>query len=248
MASVADLVKKGLRNPSRILPFLKSKALSIGPRTQDQPDGLVTFSEGHYASTASDRAEFSGNLYVEITTIQRLLDDFLPEQQVSRSLEIGCGYGRQSPWLAEFSKHHCGLDIDATALRKADIQYPFIDFTSGMGQNIPFDSDSFDFVFTWTVLMHVSEDTISAVADEIRRVTKHEGLVMITECVTDEEGPAVWGRSEDAYGELLDMELIYSELRPIERSHFEDNSPTHYEGDHPATPGVKIMLYRNTGK
>jgi ubiquinone/menaquinone biosynthesis C-methylase UbiE len=98
----------------------------------------------------------------------------LPDK--SRILEAGCGTGQTLSLLS--SRHETtGLDISPAALRLACQKCG--NATLGSIFDIPFRDDSFDLVYNSGVIEHFPEPTNVAAIQEMARVTKPSGIVII---------------------------------------------------------------------
>lgn len=98
----------------------------------------------------------------------------LPDK--SRILEAGCGTGQTLSLLS--SRHETtGLDISSAALRLACQKCG--NATLGSIFDIPFRDDSFDLVYNSGVIEHFPEPTNVAAIQEMARVTKPSGFVII---------------------------------------------------------------------
>lgn len=219
---IKELIKKGIRKTHRTIPFLFGQVFPKsrwGPNSYVRQDGVVTFKYGGFVASPSGRVEFSSKLYYEVQAIRKNLNEFLPKNPVKNSLEIGCGYGRHSPWIAEFSKNHYAIDPNEEVLSKAKEQYPHIHFRNVSAQSMAFPDNYFDFVLTWTVLQHIPPKSIKSVAEEINRVNSDKGILIAAEDTKAvDEGPKCWGRSKAQYEDLFDLELVFSSPKPTERS------------------------------
>ncbi|TFG32838.1 class I SAM-dependent methyltransferase [Candidatus Thorarchaeota archaeon] len=93
-------------------------------------------------------------------------------------LDVGCGTGNNTVILASIIPARiAGLDISYGMLQKAGekgIQVPLV---QAPADNIPFASDSFDFVYMTEVLHHLPDITMTF--QEIHRVLKKTGLLCI---------------------------------------------------------------------
>lgn len=103
----------------------------------------------------------------------------------AKLLEVGCGSGVLSRWLA----HHTGkdstivaVDVNAYLLREAELLITkeglgdVIEFREGNAEALPFPSDSFDVTLAFTVLEEGDADRMLA---EMVRVTKPGGQVAV---------------------------------------------------------------------
>mgnify|MGYP006282909131 FL=1 len=87
--------------------------------------------------------------------------------------------------------------------------YHHIEFRYRRAQSLPFPRDDFDLVVCWTVLQHVPDSEIEAVAREISRVLNEEGTLLLledTNVATEKaaSGVSIWPRSVRRYEELFE--------------------------------------------
>jgi ubiquinone/menaquinone biosynthesis C-methylase UbiE len=159
----------------------------------DAPDIPTLFARHHY----------------ETALISRLLGG----RTISRSLEIGCGFGRLSPTFAALSDAHVAIDINADALAAAQTAYPALAFQLVDGNDLPFPDASFDLVTTWTVLQHVSPDKIGHAFGELRRVLAPGGVILLCEETRnpDQATHHSWHRDASFYEQTLaPLSMTYS--------------------------------------
>lgn len=209
---------KGLRNPSDILPYLLRKYHKDYWRALYQEDTLVAYDDGKYQSSPSTPPEYHAKLYYEIEGIRNLVEDYcsLP---FNRSLELGCGFGRLSPWIANLSAEHHSIDPSIDGISEAYKHYPHLNFIRSAGQHLPYPDSSFEFAFTWNVLMHIPPQQIAAVASELERVLAESGTLLIMENTTNAESQASWGRSKEKYEEIFQREVAEIRPRPVEKTY-----------------------------
>lgn len=109
----------------------------------------------------------------------------LRERESKRILDVGCGAGRNSIFLANGGFYVVGLDISSTALKlaseKADkanlencvfVRHDFLKF--------PFPSSQFDAVISCYSIENLSLSKIRKALNEIKRVMVNRGLVLVT--------------------------------------------------------------------
>lgn len=188
-----EKIRKGIRNPSEIPPYLVRRLVESDPGTHYRRVRLggvdiYTWDDNFDWGHASP-PETSANNYYVYKSLQHYLD-----ATYGRALEVGCGWGNVTSWVSEFADETCGLDPNRDALSKGDEHYPHIEFARGVGQSLPYGDGAFDLVLTVTVLQHVSPADITAVADEITRVLSDDGTLLI-----HEEFDAEAGRSDSFY-------------------------------------------------
>ena len=99
-------------------------------------------------------------------------------------LEIGCGDGRITSFLAPCCGRLVGLEYDVEVLPLAASCGAAADFLAGSGQCVPFSDESFDYVLFTLSLHH--QDPGPALA-EARRVVRPEGRVLVVDPTVDGE-------------------------------------------------------------
>lgn len=124
---------------------------------------------------------------------------------VDRSLEIGCGYGRLSLSIADVSDRHTAIDINESALQLASQTYPTVSYELGSVESIPYPTDTFGVIVSWTVLQHVPPERIETACAELCRVLKPGGTLLLCEEVTriGESIGHTWHRAVHQYAELF---------------------------------------------
>ena len=136
--------------------------------------------------------------------VQALRTD-LTGKQFENAVEIGAGYGRVTPWLAEFAEKVTAVEPNSDVRKYIDSYYPDIITIDEKVQGLQLDSDRYDLVFTRSVLQHIPEDSIGEAANEINRIADPNATLLLceeTEGVTDQK--QLWPRTVDDYAELFD--------------------------------------------
>jgi SAM-dependent methyltransferase len=152
--------------------------------------------------------------------------------------DIGCGYGRLSPVLAELCSQVVGFEREPEFVRQAQELWPAIEFrqTPSLAR-LPAPSASFDFVLTFTVLQHLIETEAQRVARELKRVLRRPAFLLLCE-ETDEAhvagdlfdpaGTCTIGRRVERYQKLLaPLELMETASRRIEPTYPRPNVGTY---------------------
>jgi|GEM_PF-3134768 SAM-dependent methyltransferase len=160
----------------------------------------ITFTWTGFVSAPSIPMLFARHHY-ETALINRLLRG----HSISRSLEVGCGFGRLSPTFAARSDTHVPIDINPEALAEAQVAYPHLRFQLVDGNDLPFPDDSFDLVTTWSVLQHIPPHKIGHALAEIRRVLAPGGIILMCEETRNPGQPFrhVWHRDPGFYEQAL---------------------------------------------
>jgi len=112
-------------------------------------------------------------------------------------LEIGCGGGKISSFLADDTKLFIGLDPDENAIREAKENYDTVDFRIGNGESLVLCDSLFDLVLFTLSLHHQNS---SAALKEAYRVLKNNGYLVIVE-------PSVKGEFQQFF-HLFDDETL----------------------------------------
>ena len=117
-------------------------------------------------------------------TCARSLDVRWSTDAVARAAcDVGCGFGRLTPVLAEFAGRVVGFEREAEPARhctrpSAGSRLPSPSTTCRL---LPADRASFDLAWCSRCLQHVPEPDVRAVIDEIRRIVKPAGHVLLCE-------------------------------------------------------------------
>ena len=104
-------------------------------------------------------------------TWYKLLDPLLPNNN-ENVLDCGSGIGVYYPLLKRKAKQYVGLDITENMVRRARERYPEAEFHWGSVMEIPFPEQSFDLVFSWSLLFHLPLDKVAEALNELWRVTR----------------------------------------------------------------------------
>lgn len=95
-------------------------------------------------------------------------------------LDIACGEGYGTRFLAADAAAVTGIDIDASTIKKAQATYqqPNLQFKRGSITQIPEAANSFDMVVSFETLEHVADH--EAVLRDVKRVLKENGLFIVS--------------------------------------------------------------------
>jgi len=94
-----------------------------------------------------------------------------------RILEVGCGDGYGSAYLAKIADKVTGIDYEEEAILPAQNKYkaPNLNFLSMDATNLQFENNTFDTVCSFQVIEHIPEEKILLYLSEIKRVLKTVG-------------------------------------------------------------------------
>lgn len=105
----------------------------------------------------------------------------LPELRGARVLEIGCGMGLHTQTMAAAGAEVTSVDLTATAVEATTRRLALKRLRAKVlrcdAEFLPFDSRSFDFVWSWGVIHHSSRT--ARIVREISRVIKTSGACRI---------------------------------------------------------------------
>lgn len=205
---IREFVVKGLKNPQKIPAYIRYLI------TRRVPFTFESVTDG-WGDNGKGLPSFSARLYQETTLLQEAIGKF----KATKSLEIGCGYGRLTPWIAEFSEKHYAIEPEIQLLKTAKKLYPSVTFYSSKAQALPFPDDYFDLCVTWTVLQHLPKTEMIKAIVEIKRVCAQKALIIIAEGVGKRRGIWYWEHPLGAWKELFQpWELTWYKERKIEKS------------------------------
>jgi len=213
---VKDLIIKSIKKPRRIPWYIKYKILSsfnihIRKRMPFTYEQVVSA----WGVKGTGLPHFSARLYKEV----KLLDKAIAGYHAKRSLEIGCGYGRLTPWIAEHSERHYTVEPEFILLNDAKKLYPNIYFYQTKAQKLPFPNNYFDLIVSWTVLQHVPPKELTKAITEIKRVCTPKAIIILAEGVGKEKGLNYWEYTLEEWKELLSpWQLAWSTEREIEET------------------------------
>lgn len=181
-----------------------------------EDDGIerLPFSEGLVVLGHKGPSGYAARLYREWEAMEAALSSY----HANKTLDIGCGYGRLSPWIAKNTGEYYGIDAEEKLIELAKGYYPELNFKCGLVQKLPFPDDMFDLCITWTVLQHIPDSAIEMAVSEMKRVLQPSGTIIIAEEVNEKEGrgnPFEFPRSCNHYKEIfLPLKIVNIFRRP----------------------------------
>lgn len=111
----------------------------------------------------------------EAAALFRLLDGLKIYPNFNRALDFGCGVGRVSHALGIRFRHVDGLDVSSTMIetaRRIHAHRSGLAFHLGTSGSLPFETQTFDLVYSRLVLQHMpSEIAIPYVSEFVRTLT-----------------------------------------------------------------------------
>ena len=97
-------------------------------------------------------------------------------------LDVGCSWGRWSVSAARRGWHVVGVDPSLGAIMAGRRAFPAeqnIMFVCGDARFLPFKANTFNYVFSYSVIQHFSEIDAETALREIGRILRHSGCSMI---------------------------------------------------------------------
>lgn len=97
-------------------------------------------------------------------------------------LDAACGEGYGSSILAEVAAQVTGLDIDENAVARAEQKYgnEKLHYQKGSIEKLPFEDHSLDVVVSFETIEHVNEELQTRFLEEICRVLKEDGMLIMS--------------------------------------------------------------------
>jgi SAM-dependent methyltransferase len=96
-------------------------------------------------------------------------------------LDVGCGIGNYHPYLTPVVGAVSGVDVSRACIAKAQERNPTVSYSAYDGDHLPFADGQFDLTFCVCVIHHVPPDRWQPFVNEMRRVTRAGGLVVVYE-------------------------------------------------------------------
>lgn len=118
------------------------------------------------------------------------LNEYFSDKSIATVLDVGTGPGHFIPVLLAAFPHAAisGIDPDRQALHTARQNFPEFTFREMKGETIDFPDNSFDCASISMALHHLSN--IQQTLNEMRRVVKPGGWIIVNELVSDNLNPA----------------------------------------------------------
>ena len=203
-------LKEAIKHPRRVLSYIRIK-------TWIHLQRRVPFSYEQVADAwgtkGSHLPQFSVRLYHEV----KLLEQALGCYHAKRSLEVGCGYGRLTPWITEHSNQHYAVEPEHTLLNSAKQLHPNVAFYNTRVQQLPFPDNYFDLCICWTVLMHIPPGELHQAIREMKRVCTPAAIIILAEGTGNRKGMGYWEHTLQEWRDLFSpWKLTWHIQRKIE--------------------------------
>lgn len=158
----------------------------------------------------------------------------VPAAQGLRFLDIGCSWGRWSVAADRKGYRVTGIDPSLGALAAAKRVCGSLgakaEFVCGDARFLPFENQSFDTVFSYSVLQHMSPADVRAAVREIGRVLKPGGIAKIQ--MPNKYGLRCWmHQAKRRFREPKDFEVRYWAMPELRRLFEEEIGPSDFSVD-----------------
>jgi SAM-dependent methyltransferase len=160
--------------------------------------------------------------YIEHSDVQGYLEKVANRHAISASCDVGSGYGRMLPVLREVSERVVAFEREPSLAELARQLYPESEVKQVSSlERLPVPDSTFDFVLSFTVLQHMSHDSVRRVASEIVRVLKPTGSLLLCE---ETDATLVYGQPDEPDGKFTlgrsvsDYEGTFAPLKLVETS------------------------------
>lgn len=105
----------------------------------------------------------------------------VPLDTVDSVLDFGCGCGRVTRYWRDFDGAVCGSDVSRKAIEWCRDNLDFAAFVhNGLAPPLDLEDERFDLVYALSVFTHLTADLQLAWRDELRRVLKPGGRLLLT--------------------------------------------------------------------
>jgi demethylmenaquinone methyltransferase/2-methoxy-6-polyprenyl-1,4-benzoquinol methylase len=91
-------------------------------------------------------------------------------------LDLCCGAGQTTRFLAQFSEQVTGLDAAPVALERAALAVPQAKYIQGLAEQMPLSDRSFDLVHCSVALHEMEPEQLRQILQEVHRVLKPDGV------------------------------------------------------------------------
>lgn len=120
--------------------------------------------------------------YLEQRDVRRFVARAAGRRPIRTAYDIGCGYGRLTPVLAEFAPFVVGFEREPSLLAMARELLPTLTFVDTPDlATLAAENGSADFVMTFTVLQHLPDARAEAVVAEVLRVASPTAHLLVVE-------------------------------------------------------------------
>ncbi len=94
-------------------------------------------------------------------------------------VDVGCGPGHWTSYLAHHGLNVTGIDPTAEFIAAARQRHPEVDFEIGCAEGLAFDDETLDGILSWYSLIHTRPESIDAALTEFVRCLRPGGSLAI---------------------------------------------------------------------
>lgn len=182
--------------------------------------------------------------YLEQTDVRAWLTRINRIMKIRSLADIGAGYGRLTPVLAEFADHVLAFEREPHFVADIARYQPQVDVRQieSLGR-LPVRTATLDVALAFTVLQHLDNSEVLDVAAELKRIIVPGGHILLCEATdqslyydeeTSPEGGVTIGRSVEHYQRLFTpFNLI-------------DTAPRRTEPGYQIPPGTYMLFRKDT--
>lgn len=162
-------------------------------------------SDGYLSENSAERYDhqveilFGGSAAAMRRMIVPPLVDELKNKIQAKMIEVGCGPGSATKWLAQSlpDVYLTAVDLSWPYLKLAQknlTQFPRVNFIQGDSAKLPFKDEEFD-AWTSVYLFHeLPREERDKVLQEARRILKPDGLLVVADSIQKNDNPELaWG-------------------------------------------------------
>ena len=117
----------------------------------------------------------------------KYLNDFVALLNDNKVLDMGCGCGESTSYLANFGLDIIGVDFSENMLAEACRLYPALKFEKQNILSTSFEDKSFGGIVLTYVINHFNDIGLKFLKEEIDRLLKDDGLIFLSFHVGNEE-------------------------------------------------------------
>ncbi|MEG3435885.1 methyltransferase domain-containing protein [Pannus brasiliensis CCIBt3594] len=99
----------------------------------------------------------------------------------TRILDLCCGAGQTTRYLADRSDHCTGLDVSPVALERARKAVPGATYVEGLAEKTPFADGEFDLVHTSAALHEMEPRQLREILEEVYRILRPGGIFALVD-------------------------------------------------------------------
>lgn len=161
------------------------RSVARGQVSQKQKAAFDEWGE-RYQQTVDQSIAFShqsSDFFAEVKAalLLQMMRERLGDTQQLQVLDVGCGVGRIEHFITPACKVVHAVDVSSDMIEKARASGCPATFACYDGRHLPYADGSFDCTFAICVLHHVTPSGWTIFLEEMRRVTRKGGMIVVFE-------------------------------------------------------------------